>query len=242
MRIALLSDIHANLTALEAVLADAETLGAEAFWQLGDVVGYGPDPREVVERLRSLGAIGVMGNHDAAAVGRLGTEEFNPAAALAASWTANQLDEPCRTWLRALPEVRREGDVTLCHGALQDPIWEYLLTTRAVERHFALQETPLSITGHTHLALAIFDDERGFDVTRGAHDLVVQLDERKAMVNPGSAGQPRDGDPRVGWALFDDEARTVRFRRVAYDIAAVQQRMRAADLPTRLIDRLAVGR
>ncbi|MGI8925567.1 MAG: metallophosphoesterase family protein [Tepidiformaceae bacterium] len=244
MRIALLSDIHSNLTALDAVLKDAAGRDVAAFWHTGDVVGYGPDPDAVIARLRELPASGVMGNHDAAAVGLISIEEFNPLAAIANEWTARVLAAPGRDYLLALPRTRQDGVFTLLHGSLRDPLWEYLSTREAFDAHFALQKTPVSVCGHTHIPMLVQrEDDARLHVTIGEDALVVSFAGRAlACINPGGLGQPRDGDPRASYAIVDTGASTVAFHRVAYDIAAVQARMRAGGLPEPLAARLAAGR
>jgi len=243
MRIALLSDVHSNLTALEAVLADAAARGTEATWHLGDLVGYGPDPDAVVERLQAIDAACVMGNHDAAAVRLLSTADFNPLAAEAIEWTATIISETTRAYLRALPLVTTDGEVTRVHGSLREPLWEYLTTMPIAKAHFAAQETRLSAVGHTHLPLVVFEEEDGSIESEvpGDGDIIL-MGEGRACINPGGVGQPRDGDPRAAYAIFDTRTGAASFHRVPYDIAAVQTRMRAAALPTPLIDRLSRGR
>ncbi len=243
MRVALLSDIHSNLAALDAVVAAAKDDGATAWWHLGDIVGYGPDPDAVIERLGELGATGVMGNHDAAAAGIIDTSDFNPLAAEAALWTAGAISAASRDYLRALPLQQVDGAFTRVHGSLSDPIWEYLRTEKSVRAHFAAQETAFSIVGHTHFPLVIVEGPgRGFEANVPADGKVVKLGPERACVNPGCVGQPRDGDPRACYAVVDTEAPSVLFRRVPYDIAATQEKMRAAGLPEPLISRLSLGR
>jgi predicted phosphodiesterase len=243
MRIALLTDIHANLQALDAVLADAHSLGFEAVWQMGDIVGYGPDPDAVVERLKELGAVGVMGNHDAAAIGQLPLDEFNRFAAEANLWTASVLSEQSKDYLAALPTVHQESAFTLVHGSLRDPLWEYLTTYDAARAHFALQRTQFSVVGHTHIPLVAEEVEpRVVEADGPGPGAVVDLSHRKLCINPGGVGQPRDGDPRACYALLDTGDATLTFRRVEYDIPATQRRMCDCGLPEPLISRLARGR
>lgn len=244
MRVALLADIHANLAALEAVLRDAAAQGFDACWHLGDVVGYGPDPDAVVGRLVELEAPGVGGNHDGAAAGLLPLDQFVPLAAEANRWTAQTISPATLEFLRGLPQVVREGGVTLVHGTLADPVWEYFSTYEAAERHFALQETPWSVTGHTHLPLVVRQGPVSgeLDIVVPEHGGVVELGAGPVCINPGSVGQPRDGDARAGYAILDTGTGEATFRRVEYDIAATQQRMMAAGLPGPLIERLARGR
>ena len=243
MQVALLADVHANLDALEAVLKHAARHGTTETWHVGDLVGYGPDPDAVVERLASIGADCVMGNHDAAAAGLLGTDDFNRLASEAAAWTAEIITPATREYLRALPLVTRDGMVTRAHGSLREPLWEYLTTIPAAKAQFAAQQTRLSIVGHTHTPLVIHEEDDGEISAEvpGEADIVFVRDGRHC-INPGGVGQPRDGDPRASYAVLNLATGTASFYRVAYDIGAVQSRMRAAGLPEPLIDRLARGR
>ena len=242
MRIALISDVHSNLVALETVLADADGRGVEGVWNLGDTVGYGPDPNGVVARLAEAGAISVLGNHDAAATGIIGTEWFNSLAAEAAEWTRAHLEPEAAASLAGLGEVAREGEWSLAHGTLRQPLWEYLITEEAAEGHFERQETPYSAVGHTHVPLLVRRGAEGVEGETPVAGEATALGEGPLCVNPGSVGQPRDGDPRSSYALVDTGAGTVTHHRVAYDIAETQRRMAEAGLPRGLADRLAVGR
>lgn len=242
VRVALISDVHANLVALEAVLADAEGRGVEAIWNLGDTVGYGADPNGVVARLVEAGAVSVLGNHDAAATGTIGTEWFNSLAAEAAEWTRAHLEPETAASLAALAEVAREGDWSLAHGTLRQPLWEYLITEEAAEGHFELQETPYSAVGHTHVPLLVRRGTEGVEGETPVPGEALALGEEPLCVNPGSVGQPRDGDPRSSYALVDTEAGTVTHYRVAYDIGETQRRMEEVGLPRALVERLRFGR
>jgi predicted phosphodiesterase len=244
MRVALVSDVHANLAAFQAVLAHAAAGGrVDALWCLGDTVGYGPYPNECLAQLRRYEHRAVAGNHDLAACGRMGTEEFNEAAAEAARWTSEQLESGQRAYLGALPLVACEGDFTLVHGSLRWPEWEYLLSGEQAQAHFELQRTPYSLVGHSHLPFVCEERPSASPVLRPAEDGErVELGETRLILNPGGAGQPRDGDPRAPYALYDDDARTVTFHRIEYDIPATQQAMEAAGLPSWLSERLAYGR
>jgi len=242
MRIAVISDVHANLPALDAVLAAIRDAGQpEALWHLGDVVGYGPHPAEVIDRLRAAGALGVMGNHDAAAIGRIGTEWFNDDARTAIEWSAERLGAPHLAWLRGQPESRREMDVTLVHGSPRDPIWEYVYSPPIARSNFGAFDTRLCLVGHTHVPL-VFRDRDGHASAESPDDgETIELRSTRAIVNPGSVGQPRDGDPRSAWLLLDTDALTATWHRVPYDVRATQADMRAARLPGRLVDRLELG-
>lgn len=239
MRIAVLSDIHGNLPALNAVL---EALAPfDAVWQLGDVVGYGPQPDEVVARLRDLASTGVRGNHDAAAVGELETSGFNSDARTAVLWTGMHIGAATRTWLAALPETSTSDGFALAHGSLRDPIWEYVMTTAAALANFAVLTAEHAFIGHTHVPLVFREDDGLVETLAPSDGSTLELDGRRTLLNPGSVGQPRDGDPHASAALLDTTARTVAWRRVPYDVATTQSRMRAVGLPTRLVERLERG-
>jgi diadenosine tetraphosphatase ApaH/serine/threonine PP2A family protein phosphatase len=240
MRVAVLSDIHANLPALDAVLA---ALGAvDAVWQLGDVVGYGPHPDEVVARLREAGATGVRGNHDAAVVGVLGVEWFNGAARRAVEWTAQRISPATRAWLADLPGRTELGEMTLVHGSPRDPTWEYITTTSEARASFAAFTSPYCLHGHTHVPVAWRDDDGHLEAVRPPAGSEIALDGRRLLLNPGSVGQPRDGDPRASYLVLDTERRRVTWYRVAYPVASTQADIRAAGLPGWLADRLESGR
>jgi diadenosine tetraphosphatase ApaH/serine/threonine PP2A family protein phosphatase len=242
MHYAILADIHSNLTAFEAVLSDADKRGGfDKVWCLGDVVGYGPDPHECIERLRQFEPVCIAGNHDWAAIGKMDTSEFNPVAALAAHWTAEQLTDADRDYLQNLPLTLHEDGFTLAHGSPREPIWEYLLSTEAAKDNFAYFETAYCLVGHSHIPLIfeLVDDEA---VYREFAETNLDLEERRMIINPGGVGQPRDGDPRASYAIYDSEAQTVHHYRVEYDIPATQKRMAEGGLPAPLILRLSFGR
>ena len=242
MRIAIVSDIHSNLPAFESVLRDAEREGPlDAVWSLGDLVGYGPHPNECIALLRRYQHVNVAGNHDLAACGRMGTEEFNAAAATAAQWTNEQLTPDSRNYLEELPQTVTEHDFAFAHGSLREPVWEYLLSGEQALVQFELQPTPYSAVGHSHLPFVCREEPGATPQLRPASDgECVELRDERLIVNPGSVGQPRDGDPRAGYALLENG--TLTFRRIEYDIAATQRAMDGADLPVWLIERLSVGR
>jgi diadenosine tetraphosphatase ApaH/serine/threonine PP2A family protein phosphatase len=239
VRVAVLSDIHANLAALDAVLTAAGSV--DAIWQLGDVVGYGPDPDGVVERLESVGAVGVAGNHDLAALGGSEIEWFNPDARAAIEWTRGRIGDATRAWLAALPTTRRAADITLVHGSPRDPVWEYVTSVPVARANLAILETPVGLHGHTHLPMAWADRDGRIDAIAPGPGSSFRLDGRPALLNPGSVGQPRDGDPTASWLEIDTDAGVATWRRVAYDIEAVRSAMLDAGLPGRLADRLRVG-
>jgi predicted phosphodiesterase len=255
VRIAIVSDIHANLAALEAVLSHAEQRGAlDGVWVLGDTVGYGPQPGACIARLRQLGAFAVAGNHDRAATGMMSTDDFNPLAAEAALWTRERLTEEEAAYLDGLPEVAQapagaganDSDFTLVHGSLRWPLWEYIYSHEAAAAHLRLQRTPFSLFGHTHVPALIVEGgphPEGCDLRPLPDGAVVELDRGvKTAANPGGVGQPRDGDPRTAYAVYDSQAATISAHRLEYDIEQTQRLMEAAGLPRPLILRLAAGR
>ena len=239
MRIAVFSDIHANLVALEAVIRAAGTI--DRVWHLGDVVGYGPDPNGTVERLRSIGAVGVLGNHDAAAIGGAEIEWFNPDARRAMEWTRTAINETTRTWLAALPVTAVLGDITLVHGSPRDPTWEYVTSVPVARTNLSVLGTRIGLHGHTHMAAAWLEEDGSIDALSPGDGSVLELRGRRVLANPGSVGQPRDGKPAASFMILDTSADTITWHRATYDIAAVQDAMRAESLPSNLIARLAVG-
>jgi diadenosine tetraphosphatase ApaH/serine/threonine PP2A family protein phosphatase len=239
MRIAVLSDIHANIVALDAVLAAVGEV--DGIWQLGDVVGYGPEPDAVVARLREAGAVGVRGNHDAAACGGSEIEWFNPEARRAMEWTRRAISPATLEWLSALPERATIQGCDLVHGSFREPLWEYITSVPVARANLAVLGAPIGLHGHTHLPVAFLDDNGRVDVVGPGRDSGLELRGRRALVNPGSVGQPRDGDPDAAYLILDPEAGTVSWHRVGYDVAAVQDAMRSAGLPASLSSRLSVG-
>jgi predicted phosphodiesterase len=244
MRAAIVSDVHSNTEALTAVLRHAEAGGGiDAIWCLGDIVGYGPEPSAVLAMLRAHKLTSVAGNHDLAAAGGIGVEEFNSYAAEAAVWSGEQLSEEERQYLLSLPLTQILGDFTLVHGTLRFPEWEYLLTAEQADAQFDLQTTRYSLIGHSHLPFR-FEEARGTAprLIIADDDESLALGDVRCIFNPGSVGQPRDGDPRASYVLYDDGAATVTWHRVEYDIAATQRKMRAAHLPQWLSERLSMGK
>lgn len=242
MNVLVISDIHANLIALEAVLADAEGQ-YEAVWCLGDLVGYGPDPDACVQRVKALpGLRCVRGNHDAAVLDDIDVGAFNREARFTVQWTYHHLSGDSFDFLEALPEVVRVGEVTLTHGSPREPVWEYILDRHTATLNFRYLATPFCFVGHTHLPV-VYMRQGGRGVAR---KVIPEEGESIALegdmiLNPGSVGQPRDSDPRAAYALFDTESLVWTFRRVAYDIPTVQERMREYGLPERHIVRLEGG-
>ncbi len=241
MRILVISDIHANLTALEAVSSHAGEI--DAAWCLGDLVGYGPDPNECIAAVRQLpNLVCLIGNHDAAALDQIESDSFNPDARLALDWTKRSLTPESIAFLKSLPDKTVVGPVTLAHGSPRQPVWEYLLDTRTATLSFNFFDTPYCLVGHTHLPVLYYlpDESRIAQLIVPDSSMQLTLAPR-AILNPGSVGQPRDRDSRAAYAIYDSEQNTWEYCRVHYDIQAVQERMEKAGLPERHIQRLASG-
>lgn len=244
MRIAVLSDIHANLAALEAVRADLPKV--DEVWVLGDIVGYGPQPNEVIAALQELGARSVLGNHDGAAIETVDATYFNPDARAAIEWTRDVIDDNARAYIATLPEVRRHGQLTAVHGSPRDPIWEYITTAGIAAANFDAFETRMCLFGHTHLQVVYRELDGEVETLPGAAGPAVELNGGRSLVNPGSVGQPRDGIPDAAYAIVEiGEGAghdSVEFRRVPYEVGRTQQLMRERELPLRLVERLSYGR
>ncbi len=237
-RILLIADVHASLLALEAVLAACGSV--DGIWVMGDTVGYGPDPSDVLALLRARGATMVAGNHDRAVATGQGVPAFNPHAAAAVRLHSQWLSAEERDVLASLPVTLGTDGFTLCHGSLRDPMWEYVVSPAQARATIQVSTTPHCCNGHTHVpALYRVDADRASSVDTG-NDVPLQLSGR-CLVNPGSVGQPRDGDPRAAYAILDTVATTVTFRRATYDVRETQRRIRARGLPDLLADRLASG-
>jgi predicted phosphodiesterase len=241
MRVAVISDIHSNLHALHAVLAEIDAEATDEIWCLGDVVGYGPRPNECADIVRERAAIVLVGNHDLAAVGKLDTKEFGALAAESAHWTERTLGPEQAEWLRTLEPAGARGGLELYHGSARDPVWEYVLSEDAAAETLRVTSAPIVLVGHSHVALALSWNGGRVDggLARGGTDL--ETGEARWLLNPGSVGQPRDGDPRAAWLLIDIEARRAAFRRVPYPIEETQAEMQTAGLPAELAARLARG-
>ena len=241
MRALIISDIHANITALETVLeAAGET---ETVWCLGDLVGYGPDPNECIERISALPNLKcIIGNHDLAALKQLDSESFNPEARSSIHWTQKSLTKSSTQFLDSLAEKIEVEPVTLAHGSPRHPVWEYLLDPATAAMNFDFFTTPLCFVGHTHLPVIYSFTMSGDSATLLIPEPNQQLlITGRAILNPGSVGQPRDRDPRSAFAIYDSEANVWDYRRVDYDIRSVQERMIQAGLPERHIQRLEAG-
>ena len=243
MRYAIIADIHANLAAFTAVLEDIEHRGGvEEVWCLGDVVGYGPDPHQCLELLRKYNHVCVAGNHDWAAIGKVDTSDFNPDAAAACHWTAQQLSPDDIQYLESLPLVIEKDDFTLVHGSPRDPIWEYVLSTSIALENFTFFQSKYCLVSHSHVPLVFKDDEAGScSFNQLSPNIRLALGKSRLIINPGGVGQPRDGDPRASYAIYDSETRLIRLYRIPYDIDATQDKMMQNGLPVRLVVRLSHG-
>ncbi|HMJ33569.1 MAG TPA: metallophosphoesterase family protein [Baekduia sp.] len=242
MRIAVLSDIHGNLHALDAVLADVEREDVHEVWCLGDVVGYGADPNDCCARVREQADVVLAGNHDMAVTGELSLEEFSRGAAIAARWTQEVLHPEHAAWLRARAPTGDAREIGLYHGSPRDPVWEYVLSSLLAELCFDAMRQRVALVGHSHVALSFVrpEGEAATGEPRRGGD-AVDLSSGEWILNPGSVGQPRDGDSRAAWMLLDTDLWRAQWRRTEYDISGAQAAIRAARLPASLADRLEYG-
>jgi diadenosine tetraphosphatase ApaH/serine/threonine PP2A family protein phosphatase len=240
LRTAVLSDVHANLHALEAVLAEVDAGAFDALWFLGDLVGYGPRPNECVALLQERAAVSLAGNHDLVVLGRIPIVAFAGEAAAAASWTRGVLTDAARDFLGSLPSQAAAEGAELFHGSPRDPVWEYVLTEEAAMGAFAATSAPLVLVGHSHVALELSNgmELRGGQAPAGTR---LPLGAVRRLLNPGSVGQPRDGDRRAAWLEIDVDAGWATFRRTDYPVERTQAEMREAGLPEALAARLAHG-
>jgi predicted phosphodiesterase len=241
MKILVISDIHANFTALEAVLASAGDV--DATWSLGDLVGYGPDPNECVERVRALPHLTcVRGNHDVAVINSKNIEKFNDEAEQSIVFTKNRLTEENLSFLKKQREKVITQTMTMTHGSPRNPVWEYLVEPFVALQNFAYFSTQLAFVGHSHLPISFTMEANGDKIIRtiaeGNQELPIT---GRAILNPGSVGQPRDRDPRASYGIFDPDASIWRIFRVEYDIKSVQQRIYEAGLPEKQAIRLTDG-
>jgi predicted phosphodiesterase len=242
MRVAIASDIHGNRHAFDAVIAAAEADGVDELWCLGDLVGYGGDPDASVDLARANCSVCLAGNHDLAVVEVLSLEEFSRGAALAAQWTREVIRPDTREFLLSLqPQGTAEG-IGLFHASPRDPVWEYVLSGLTAELCFDVTDYRVSLIGHSHVALS-FDRQEGSPASGTTRKEGTELDLTTGqwLINPGSTGQPRDGDKRAAWLLLDTERLTASYRRADYDIAGAMAAIRAANLPDSLAERLQHG-
>jgi diadenosine tetraphosphatase ApaH/serine/threonine PP2A family protein phosphatase len=241
MRVAVISDIHGNLHALEAVLRDIDRAGADEVWCLGDVVGYGARPNECCDAVRGRAGIALCGNHDLAVLGAIDISDFSGDAGAAARWAAGVLDDDRRAWLSSLEPAGNRAGIGLYHASPRDPVWEYVLSEHVAFLCLQATNDPLILVGHSHVALALGLEGDGLVGGLAPAGTELDLRGRRYLLNPGSVGQPRDGDPRAAWLLLDLDAGSASFRRVPYPIAETQAEIRAAGLPDALASRLDHG-
>jgi predicted phosphodiesterase len=242
VRIAVISDIHGNWHAFEAVLADVEHEHVDEVWCLGDIIGYGPQPNRCVEAARDNSDVCLIGNHDLAALGRADLAKFSGDAAASARWTADELDAGNRDYLETLePKGERPG-AQLFHASPRDPVWEYILDEGAARDALGRTTESLVLVGHSHIPIALHLSNGGDlagGLARGGSEL--DLSDGRFLLNPGSVGQPRDGDPRAAYLVLDLERRHARYRRIPYNVEQTQAEIREHGLPDALADRLAGG-
>jgi len=239
----LLADIHANLSAFRAVLYDIDHRGGvDDLWCLGDIVGYGPNPVQCIELLRQQKHICIAGNHDLGAIGKLAYSDFNPDAAYTCRWTAKQLSTRDIEYIEGLPLLLEKDDFTLVHGSPKGPVWEYLISKGSAGENFSYFKTRFCLVGHSHKPLIFRQEGDGSCSSITLSVSIGQvLGKSRMIVNPGGVGQPRDGDPRASYAIYDSDSGVVRIYRVEYDISATQVEMAKKNLPVRLIVRLEQG-
>lgn len=242
VRVAVVSDIHGNRQAFEAVLEEIEESSCQELWCLGDLVGYGADPDVCVELARDHAAICLAGNHDLVVRGDLPLEEFSRGAAVAAQWTQQTISAQTLAYLQDLEPKWLEEDVGLYHASPRDPVWEYVLSPLQAELCLDVQEHRVCLIGHSHVALS-FSRSEGSPATGQTREANQELEVAAGewLINPGSVGQPRDGDPRAAWLELDTSAWRATFRRTEYDISAAADAIRTARLPSSLAERLAYG-
>lgn len=241
MRVAVVSDIHGNLHALEAVLVALEREAPDELWCLGDLVGYGARPNECCAAIEARASLSLVGNHDLAVRGTIDLDEFSGDAGAAARWTRDVLSPESLTFLSSLEPQGTRSDVALFHASARDPVWEYVLSDTVALASLERTEEPVVLVGHSHAALHVQLD--GAEFTGGLSPAGTEIDlaRGRVLLNPGSVGQPRDGDPRAAYLLLDLDARTASFRRVEYDIGRTQAEIREAGLPETLATRLRTG-
>ena len=243
MRALIVSDVHSNLEAFTSVIDDATRRGGfSQIWSLGDLVGYGPDPVECLKLLEEHDHVAVVGNHDLAAAGRLSVEAFNQYAAEANRWTAAQLNSEQAASLAGQPLKVEQGEFTLVHGSPRDPVWEYVVSQAAAAVSFVHFDTNWCLLGHSHVPFLCVPYENSTAFITFPEDSPVSLASERMLINPGSVGQPRDGDPRASYAVYDSDEGAIYHHRTEYDIAETQRKMTDAGLPQYLIDRLPEGR
>jgi diadenosine tetraphosphatase ApaH/serine/threonine PP2A family protein phosphatase len=239
--VAVISDVHANWHALQAVLEAVEREEPDELWCLGDLVGYGPRPNPCCAAVERRTALCLSGNHDLGVLGELDLAEFTGDAVTAARWTRGVLAEGSRAYIASLSPTGRRDGVELFHASPRDPVWDYVLSVEAAGAAFELTEAPLLLVGHSHVPLSISLEERVLDGAVSPDGTEERLAPGRRLLNPGSVGQPRDGDPRAAWLLLELERGLASFRRVEYDVEQTQAEIRERGLPDALAQRLAHG-
>ena len=241
MRVAVISDIHANLHALEAVLSAIDSESPDEVWCLGDVVGYGPHPNRCCQQVAARASVCLVGNHDLGALGTLSLEAFSPDAAAACRWTRAEIDPDVHDYLADRQPLLRRPDAELYHASPRDPVWDYVLSEHAALESLALTTAPVVLVGHSHVPLAITVENGSFAGGLAPAGTEVELGGTRWLLNPGSVGQPRDGDRRAAWLLVDLAAGRASFRREEYPVAQTQAEILARGLPDVLAARLGTG-
>jgi diadenosine tetraphosphatase ApaH/serine/threonine PP2A family protein phosphatase len=241
MRVAVLTDIHANLPALEAVLAAIDETDLEKRWCLGDVVGYGAQPDDCAALTKEHCDLSLVGNHDLAVTGEIDTDVFSASAAAAVEWTRQNTEEKTMEFLKSLKPEATDQEVGLYHASPRDPVWEYVLAVDQARECMEEQSGRVSLIGHSHVALHFSDAGESGKGSQAGDGEKVDLKQGRWLLNPGSVGQPRDGDPRAAWLELDTDEWQATYHRVEYDIARAADAIRAAGLPDLLADRLSVG-
>jgi len=241
VRVAVITDIHANYHALEAVLAAIDSEEPDEIWCLGDVVGYGPQPNECCAAVRERADVCLVGNHDLGSLGRLELDDFSNDAAFAARWTNTVLEDESRRFLEALDPSGAAESVALYHASPRDPIWEYVLSPEVAAAAFETDPSSLILVGHSHVPLSLKLAGGRVEGGLAPGGTEVALDEARWLLNPGAVGQPRDGDPRAAWLLLDLEAGSASFRRTEYQVELTQAKIREHGLPETLAGRLQLG-
>jgi predicted phosphodiesterase len=241
MRVAVISDVHGNLHALEAVLAAIEPERPDALWCLGDLVGYGPRPNRCCSAVAGRADLCLVGNHDLGVLGELDLGDFSPDAEASANWTREVLSDDARSYLASLHPQATAENAELFHASARDPVWEYVLSYEAAQASLDATKAPVVLVGHSHvpLALGLEDGQLGGGVAPDGTE--TDLGGGRWLLNPGSVGQPRDSDPRAAWLLLDFGAGRASFRRELYEIEATQAEIRERGLPNALAERLAHG-
>jgi diadenosine tetraphosphatase ApaH/serine/threonine PP2A family protein phosphatase len=241
-RVALLSDVHGNLPAFEAVIADVKSTGVDAIWNLGDLVGYGAQPDECVELARETCDLCLIGNHDLVVIDKLKVDDFSANAATAALWTREHIKDETREFLQKLSPKDESGEMKLYHASPRDPIWEYVLSVGLADACIDVMPGRLAAVGHSHVALWFWRNEGGRTIGEQAGaGMEIDLAKGEWILNPGGVGQPRDGDPRAAWVLLDFEHATAKWNRVEYPIDQAAKAIEDAGLPHALADRLYFG-